>query len=78
MRLRVRKHAWRNLNESVMLGNWGLVCNHPTVMADLRGGSRPPRSVASAIREQARKRRYNAARKAAREAAREVEPTLFG
>ena len=78
-RLPVRQHSWRGMTEDLFTSNWSLVTSHPDVLADVRGGSRPPRSVRSALAEQARKRRYNAARKAARQAERAAtEPTLFG
>jgi hypothetical protein len=78
-RLPVRNPRFRNRVESAFGLFWNLAITHPEVLSDPRGSSRPPRSAASALREQARKRRWSAARAARRQAERAAteQPMLF-
>jgi hypothetical protein len=80
-RLPVRASKWRGDTPGNFVARWYGI-DYPNVVADPRGGSRPPRSAASAIREQERKRRWSAARSASRRAERAaaeqaVQPLLF-
>ena len=74
-RFPVRARAFRDGTENQFEMFW--MPNVAEGIRDPRGASRPPRSVASALREQARKRIWNENQKAARRAAADANQMML-